>query len=29
VEVLAGVAPGEKVALDPVAALAALKRGSK
>jgi len=27
VEVLAGVAPGEKVALDPVAALAALKRG--
>jgi RND family efflux transporter MFP subunit len=29
VEVLAGVAPGEKVALDPVAALAALKRGGK
>jgi RND family efflux transporter MFP subunit len=29
VEVLAGLAPGEKVALDPVAALAALKRGSK
>lgn len=29
VEVLAGVAPGEKLALDPVAALAALKRGSK
>jgi RND family efflux transporter MFP subunit len=29
VEVLAGVAPGEKVALDPVAALAALKRGLK
>ncbi len=29
VEVLAGVAPGEKVALDPVAALAASKRGSK
>ena len=29
VEVLAGVAPGEKVALDPVAALAALKRGAK
>jgi RND family efflux transporter MFP subunit len=29
VEVLAGVAPGDKVALDPVAALAALKRGSK
>ena len=29
VEVLAGVAAGEKVALDPVAALAALKRGSK
>lgn len=29
VEVLAGVAPGEKVALDPIAALAALKRGSK
>ncbi len=28
-EVLAGVAPGEKVALDPVAALAALKRGGK
>ena len=29
VEVLAGVVPGEKVALDPVAALAALKRGGK
>ena len=29
VEVLAGLAPGEKLALDPVAALAALKRGSK
>jgi RND family efflux transporter MFP subunit len=29
IEVLAGIAPGEKVALDPVAALAALKRGSK
>ncbi len=29
VEVLAGVVPGDKVALDPVAALAALKRGSK
>jgi hypothetical protein len=29
VEVLAGVAPGDKLALDPVAALAALKRGSK
>ena len=29
VEVLAGVAPGEKVALDPIAALAALKRGAK
>lgn len=29
VEVLAGVAPGEQVALDPVAALAALKRGGK
>jgi hypothetical protein len=29
VEVLAGVAPGDKVALDPIAALAALKRGSK
>ena len=29
VEVLAGVAPGEKVALDPVAALAALKRASR
>lgn len=29
VEVLAGVLPGEKVALDPVAALAALKRGGK
>jgi RND family efflux transporter MFP subunit len=29
VEVLAGVAPGEKIALDPVAALAALKRGDK
>ncbi|MBE0621264.1 MAG: efflux RND transporter periplasmic adaptor subunit [Burkholderiales bacterium] len=29
VEVLAGVAPGEKVALDPVAALEALKRGGK
>ncbi len=29
VEVLAGVAQGERVALDPVAALAALKRGSK
>ena len=29
VEVLAGVAAGEKVALDPVAALAALKRGGK
>ena len=29
VEVLAGVAQGEKVALDPVAALAALKRGGK
>lgn len=29
VEVLAGVAPGDKVARDPVAALAALKRGSK
>lgn len=29
VEVLAGVAPGEKLALDPIAALAALKRGSK
>lgn len=29
IEVLAGVAPGEKVALDPVAALAALKRGTK
>jgi RND family efflux transporter MFP subunit len=29
VEVLAGLAPGEKVALDPVAALAALKRGRK
>ena len=29
VEVLAGVAPGEKVALDPVAALAALKRGAR
>ena len=29
VEVLAGVALGEKVALDPIAALAALKRGSK
>ena len=28
-EVLAGVVPGEKVALDPVAALAALKRGGK
>lgn len=27
VEVLAGLAPGEKIALDPVAALAALKRG--
>ena len=29
VEVLAGVAAGDKVALDPVAALAALKRGGK
>ena len=29
VEVLAGLAPGEKVALDPIAALAALKRGGK
>lgn len=29
VEVLAGVAPGEKIALDPIAALAALKRGAK
>ncbi|MBE0615432.1 MAG: efflux RND transporter periplasmic adaptor subunit [Burkholderiales bacterium] len=29
VEVLAGLAPGDKVALDPVAALAALKRGGK
>jgi RND family efflux transporter MFP subunit len=29
VEVLAGVAPGETVALDPVAALVALKRGGK
>jgi len=29
VEVLAGLAPGEKLALDPIAALAALKRGSK
>lgn len=29
VEVLAGVAAGEKVALDPIAALAALKRGAK
>ncbi len=29
VEVLAGVAPGEMVALDPVAALAALKRGAR
>jgi RND family efflux transporter MFP subunit len=29
VEVLAGVASGEKVALDPMAALAALKRGSR
>ena len=29
IEVLAGVAAGEKVALNPVAALAALKRGSK
>ena len=29
VEVLAGIAPGEKLALDPIAALAALKRGSK
>jgi len=29
VEVLAGVAPGENVALDPVAALEALKRGRK
>jgi RND family efflux transporter MFP subunit len=29
VEVLAGLAPGERVALDPVAALAALKRGGK
>ena len=29
VEVLAGVAPGEKVALDPMAALAALKSGGK
>ncbi len=29
VEVLAGVAPGEKVALDPVAALETLKRGGK
>lgn len=29
VEVLAGVAAGEKVALDPVAALAALKRGGR
>ena len=29
VEVLAGVVSGEKVALDPVAALAALKRGGK
>jgi len=29
VEVLAGLTPGEKLALDPIAALAALKRGSK
>ncbi|MGP1676701.1 MAG: efflux RND transporter periplasmic adaptor subunit [Burkholderiales bacterium] len=29
VEVLAGLVPGEKLALDPVAALAALKRGGK
>jgi RND family efflux transporter MFP subunit len=29
VEVLAGLAPGEKLALDPVAALTALKRGGK
>ena len=29
VEVLAGIAPGDKLALDPVAALAALKRGGK
>jgi RND family efflux transporter MFP subunit len=29
VEVLAGLAQGEKLALDPIAALAALKRGSK
>jgi RND family efflux transporter MFP subunit len=29
VEVLAGVVPGEKIALDPIAALAALKRGGK
>jgi RND family efflux transporter MFP subunit len=29
VEVLAGLAPGEKLALDPIAALAALKRGAK
>jgi RND family efflux transporter MFP subunit len=29
VEVLAGLAPGEKLALDPIAALAALKRGGK
>jgi len=29
VEVLAGLLPGERIALDPVAALAALKRGAK
>jgi len=29
IEVLAGLAPGEKLALDPIAALAALKRGGK
>ncbi len=29
VEVLAGLTPGEKLALDPIAALAALKRGNK
>ena len=29
VEVLAGLSPGDKLALDPVAALAALKRGTK
>jgi hypothetical protein len=29
VEVLAGLAPGEKLALDPIAALAALKRSGK